>query len=163
MDEVYETANTGNVSIYTVDPRPISELNNLSTSATIGTAVVSTASATPRAASLSRSHRTARGPGCEDGGRSFIGWSDLDRAFEEQYNDATQFYLIFYEPPAPHEDGEYHEIEVQVSYPEVEVRARSGYRELPDSELRGAQGGRSLGAAGLSHGTPGARRRVPPL
>ena len=40
MDEVYETANTGNVSIYAVDPRPISELNNLSTSAAIGTGVV---------------------------------------------------------------------------------------------------------------------------
>ena len=43
MQEVYETANTGNVSIYTVDPRPISELNNLGTSAAIGQGLVSTA------------------------------------------------------------------------------------------------------------------------
>ena len=88
------------------------------------------------------------------GGRSFIGWSDLDRAFEEQYNDSTQFYLIFYEPPAPHEDGEYHQIEVQVSYPEAEVRARSGYRELPDSELRARKVAAALALPGSVMGRP---------
>ena len=154
MDEVYETANTGNVSIYTVDPRPISELNNLSTSATIGTAVVSTA----LRRHVRPAYRDLTVPlvdlAAKTGGRSFIGWSDLDRAFEEQYNDATQFYLIFYEPPAPHEDGEYHEIEVQVSYPEVEVRARSGYRELPDSELRARKVAAALALPGSVMGRP---------
>ena len=154
MDEVYETANTGNVSIYTVDPRPISELNNLSTSATIGTAVVSVA----LRRHVRPAYRDLTVPlvdlAAKTGGRSFIGWSDLDRAFEEQYNDATQFYLIFYEPPAPHEDGEYHEIEVQVSYPEVEVRARSGYRELPDSELRARKVAAALALPGSVMGRP---------
>ncbi len=154
MDEVYETANTGNVSIYTVDPRPTSELNSLGKSASIGTGVVSKA----LRRHVRPAYRDLTVPlvdlAAKTGGRSFIGWSDLDRALEEQYNDATQFYLIFYEPPAPHEDGEYHEIEVQVSYPEAEVRARSGYRELPDSELRARKVAAALALPGSVMGRP---------
>ncbi len=154
MDEVYETANTGNVSIYTVDPRPTSELNSLGKSAAIGSGVLNTA----LRRHVRPAYRDLTVPlvdlAAKTGGRSFIGWSDLDRAFEEQYNDSTQFYLIFYEPPAPHEDGEYHEIEVQVSYPEVEVRARSGYRELPDSELRARKVAAALALPGSVMGRP---------
>ncbi|HJO03975.1 MAG TPA: VWA domain-containing protein [Acidobacteriota bacterium] len=154
MDEVHETANTGNVSIYTVDPRPISELNNLSTSAAVGTGAVSKA----LRSHVRPAYRDLTVPlvdlAAKTGGRSFIGWSDLHRAFEEQYNDSTQFYLIFYEPPAPHEDGEYHEIEVQVSYPGSEVRARSGYRELPDSELRDRKVAAALTLPGSVMGRP---------
>ncbi len=154
MEEVYQTANTGNVSIYTVDPRPLSELNNLSTSAAIGTGVVSTA----LRSHVRQAYRDLTVPlvdiAANTGGRSFIGWSDLDRAFEEQYNDSTQFYLIFYEPPAPHEDGGYHEIEVQVSYPEAKVRARPGYRELPDAALRARKVAAALALPGSVMGRP---------
>ena len=149
-----KTANTGNVSIYTVDPRPISELNNLSTSAAIGSGVLNTA----MRRHVRQAYRDLTVPlvdlAAKTGGRSFIGWSDLDRAFEEQYNDSTQFYLLFYEPPAPHEDGEYHQIEVQVSYPESEVRARAGYRELPDSELRARRVAAALALPGSVMGRP---------
>ncbi len=154
MEEVYQTANTGNVSVYTVDPRPISELNNLGRSAAIGTGVVSTALRNH----VRPAYRDLTVPlvdlAANTGGRSFIGWSDLDRAFEEQFNDSTQFYLIFYEPPGPHEDGEYHEIEVRVSYPEAKVRARSGYRELPDSELRARKVSAALALPGSVMGRP---------
>ncbi len=154
MEEVFETANTGNVSIYTVDPRPTSELNSLGKSATVGSGVLSRA----MRRYVRQAYRDLTIPlvdlAAKTGGRAFIGWSDLDRAFEEQYNDSTRFYLIFYEPPAPHEDGEYHEIEVQVSYPEAEVRARAGYRELPDSELRARKFAAALALPGSVMGRP---------
>ncbi len=154
MEEVFETANTGNVSIYTVDPRPTSELNSLGKSATVGSGVLSRA----MRRYVRQAYRDLTIPlvdlAAKTGGRAFIGWSDLDRAFEEQYNDSTRFYLIFYEPPAPHEDGEYHEIEVQVSYPESEVRARAGYRELPDSELRARKVAAALALPGSVMGRP---------
>ena len=154
IKEVYETANTGNVSIYTVDPRPISELNNLGTSAAIGQGLVSTA----LRRHVRPAYRDLTAPlvevAAKTGGRAFIGWGDLDRAFEEQYKDSTQFYLIYYEPPAPHEDGEYHEIDVQVSYPDVEVRARPGYRELPESELRTRKVAAALALPGSVMGRP---------
>ncbi len=154
MEEVYETANTGNVSIYSVDPRPISALNNLGTSASIGQGLVSTA----LRRHVRSAYRDLTAPlvdvATKTGGRAFIGWGDLGRAFEEQYNDSTQFYLVFYEPPAPHEDGEYHEIEVQVTYPDAEVRARPGYRELPESELRTRKVAAALALPGSVIGRP---------
>ena len=154
MEEVSETANTGNVSIYTVDPRPLSELNSLGTSAAIGDGAVSRA----LRQHVRQAYRDLTVPlvdlAAKTGGRAFIGWSDLDRAFEEQYTDSTQFYLIFYEPPEPHEDGEYHEIEVQVTYPEAEVRARQGYRELADSELRARKVAATLALPGSVMGRP---------
>ncbi len=154
LEDVSEAANTGNVSIYTVDPRPTAELNSLGKGASIGTGEVSRA----LRRHVRQAYRDLTVPlvdlAAKTGGRSFIGWSDLHRAFEEQYDDSTQFYLIFYEPPAPHEDGEYHEIEVQVSYPGSEVRARSGYRELPDSELRDRKVAAALTLPGSVMGRP---------
>ena len=154
MDELYEAANTGNVSIYSIDPRPISELSNLGTRAGVSNYQVSNA--------LRRNVRPAysdlTGPlvdvATNTGGRAFIGWADLDRAFEEQYTDATQFYLIFYQPPAPHEDGEYHRIEVRVASPDAEVRARPGYRELANSELRARKVNAALALPGAVTGRP---------
>ena len=163
MEEVFETANTGNVSIYTVDPRPTSELNSLGKSAAIGSGVLSRA----MRRYVRQAYRDLTVPlvdlAAKTGGRSFIGWSDLAQAFEEQYNDSTQFYLIFYEPPAPHEDGEYHEIEVQVSYPDSEVSSPGRLSRAAGFGAQGSQGRRRLGLAGLSHGAPGAGRRVPPF
>ena len=154
MEELYETANTGNVSIYSIDPRPISELSNLGTRAGIGNNQVSNA--------LRRNVRPAYSDltaplvdaASNTGGRAFIGWADLDRAFEEQYTDASQFYLIFYQPPAPHEDGEYHQIEVRVALPDAEVRARPGYRELTDSELRTRKVNAAMALPGAVTGRP---------
>ncbi len=133
MATLVEAANSGNVSIYTIDPRPISELGALGTRAAVGDNQVARA--------LRRNIRPAYAQltapltevAASTGGRSFIGWAQLDQAFQEQYVDSTQFYTIFYQPPGPHEDGEYHEIQVQVDVPGVEVRARPGYRELPAS------------------------------
>ncbi len=136
MDTLVEAANTGNVSIYAIDPRPISELGSLGTRAAVGDNQVARA--------LRRNIRPAYAQltaplsevAASTGGRSFIGWSDLGRAFREQYVDSTRFYMLFYEPPEPHEDGEYHEIEVEVGVSGAEVRARPGYRELPALERR---------------------------
>ncbi len=154
MEQLYEVANTGNVSIYTIDPRPISELGTLGTRAGVGNNQVSIA--------LRRNVRPAYGDltaplvevATKTGGCAFIGWADLDRAFEEQYNDSTQFYLIFYEPPAPHEDGEYHQIEVRVDSPDAEVRARPGYRELPDSVTKTRKVAAALALPGSVIGRP---------
>ena len=133
MDTLVEAANSGNVSIYTIDPRPISELGSLGTRAAVGDNQVGRAlrrNIRPAYAELTAPLKEVA---ASTGGRSFIGWADLDRAFQEQYVDSTQFYMIFYEPPEPHEDGEYHEIQVRVDVPGAEVRARPGYRELSAS------------------------------
>ncbi len=154
MDELYEVANTGNVSIYTVDPRPISELNNLGTGAEVGNNLVSQAlrrHVRPAYRDLTAPlHDVAN----KTGGRAFIGWSNLSDAFTQQADDASRFYLIFYEPPAPHADGEYHEIEVTLNKPDLGIRARSGYRDLPDSELKIRKIAAALALPGSMMGRP---------
>ena len=154
LDELYETANTGNVSIYTVDPRPISELNNLGTGASVSNNLVSQAlrrHVRPAYRDLTAPlHQIAN----QTGGRAFIGWSNLSDAFEQQTHDASRFYLMFYEPPAPHADGEYHRINVALRRPGLKIRARSGYRELADVELKNRKVAAALALPGSVMGRP---------
>ncbi len=154
LEELYETANTGNVSIYTVDPRPISELNNLGTSASISDNLVSQA----LRRHVRPAYRDLTAPlheiASRTGGRAFIGWSNLSDAFEQQTHDASRFYLVFYEPPPPHADGEYHQIEVALRRPGLQVRARSGYRDLAEPELKTRQIAAALALPGSIMGRP---------
>ena len=154
MDELYEVANTGNVSIYTVDPRPISELNNLGTGASVSNNLVSQA----LRRHIRPAYRDLTAPlhdvASKTGGRAFIGWSNLSDAFEQQTADASRFYLIFYEPPAPHADGEYHRLQVTLNRADVVVRARSGYRDLPEDELKIRKIAAALALPGSMMGRP---------
>ncbi len=154
MEELYETANTGNVSIYTVDPRPISELNNLGTSASVSDNLVSQA----LRRHVRPAYRDLTAPLHEiadrTGGRAFIGWSNMADAFEQQARDASRFYLVFYEPPPPHADGEYHSIEVGLRRPSLQVRARSGYRDLAGPELKTRKIAAALALPGSVMGRP---------
>ena len=154
MDELYEVANTGSVSIYTIDPRPISELSALGTRAGVGNNQVSNALRRNVRPAYSDLTAPLTDVAARTGGRAFIGWADLDRAFEEQYIDTTQFYLIFYQPPAPHEDGEYHEIDVRVNALGADVRARPGYRDVPDSVLKTRRVAAALTLPGSVIGRP---------
>jgi len=154
MDELYETANTGNVSIYAVDPRPISALNNLGTGVSVSNDLVSQALrqyVRPAYRDLTAPLREVAN---RTGGRAFIGWSNLLDAFEQQARDASRFYLVFYEPPPPHADGEYHQIEVILPRPGLQIRARSGYRDLSDSELKTRKIAAALALPGSVMGRP---------
>jgi hypothetical protein len=48
----------------------------------------------------------------------------------------SRFYMLSYAPPAPPEDGEYHEIRVMVAGARYQVRARDGYFDLSDEQRR---------------------------
>ena len=154
MEQLYETANTANVSIYTIDPLPISGLSHLGTSAAIGSYQVSTAFRRHVRPAFRDLSSPLVDVAIHTGGRAFIGWGDLDRAFQEQYTDATKFYLVSYEPPPPQEDGAYHETTVEVNYPDAEVRARPGYRELPETELTTRKVAAALALPGSVMGRP---------
>ncbi len=149
-----EAANSGNVSIYIVDPRPTGSLGSLGSRAAVGDNQVARAlrrNVRPAYAGLTAPLAEVA---ASTGGRSFIGWSDLDRAFQEQYVDSTQFYVVSYEPPEPREDGEYHEIRVQVDVPGADVRARPGYRELPATVRIKREVTAALSFPGLVAGRP---------
>lgn len=63
------------------------------------------------------------------GGRTALNWTDLDRAIGAVLTDTARFYLLTYNPATPREPGGWHDVRVEVTRDDVEVRARRGYRE----------------------------------
>lgn len=114
-EELHRAANTANVSIYSVDPSALHDFypNGI---------IRSRAGGAEDARGNSLRHAAH-----ETGGDVFIGWSELDRVLENIERDAGRFYLLSYVPPGDIGAGEYHEIRIEVSRPDVSVRARKGY------------------------------------
>lgn len=62
------------------------------------------------------------------GGRAILRTNNLDRAFERVVKDASSYYVLAYALPPDRRPGRFHTISVRVNRPNVEVRARGGYR-----------------------------------
>jgi VWFA-related protein len=60
--------------------------------------------------------------------------NDLARAVARIDSDRRNYYLLSYSSSNPVEDGGFRKIAVMVNRPDVEVRARSGYRATPSSD-----------------------------
>jgi hypothetical protein len=60
----------------------------------------------------------------------------LDEVLATIEEESSRYYLLTYAAPPPSGDGEYHEIRVEVSRPDVEVRSRSGYVDYSSDERR---------------------------
>lgn len=137
QEELHRAANSANVSIYTIDPAPAHEWRTPGIDSRVGTAedweLLSSPHVTGSLAGLRDALRDASE---ETGGRSFIGWTDLDRALTEVADDGSRFYLITYATPAPLGDDEYHGIRVEVTRPGAMVRARRGYVDLAAEDRR---------------------------
>jgi len=133
--ELHRAANSANVSIYTIDPLPDHELRTIGSDVRVNSGADATilGSATVQG-SLDSLRDPLRKASSETGGQSFIGWSELDEILPLIERDTSRFYLLTYAAPLPDGDGEYHEIRVDVSSPEYEVRARGGYVDLPEEE-----------------------------
>ncbi len=129
-EELHEAANSANVSIYAVDPSAMAEIRG---------AGLMAGSRSPAMADLMNSARvqsavdgmrdSLRNAAAATGGRAFIHWTDLRGALSEIEEDTSRFYLLAYEPASP-EDGEYHDISVEVTRPGLAVRERKGYLAL---------------------------------
>jgi len=79
------------------------------------------------------------------GGRPFIRWGNIPKALAQVQRETARFYLVTYAPPDPPEDGDYHEIEVEVLRRGVDVRARDGYFDVSDADRRArAETGRQI-------------------
>lgn len=160
QQELHRAANSANVSIYTVDPTPQAEWRS------IGSDVRATADTTDLLgglevqASLDGLRDSLRQAAERTGGRSFIGWSELERVLPEIERDAGRFYLLTYRNPAPLGDGGYHEIRVEVLRPGAQARAREGYVDLPDAERIDRSMSAALALPGTVSGFPVHARAV---
>jgi VWFA-related protein len=111
MEDVVQSANRANVTIHTLDPRPLG-------SSEFGGNMV------------------LRRFADETGGRAIFNTNDHASHLEEVFNDASAYYLIGYAPTRGEiADGKFHEIEVEVNRPRVRVVARRGYWSPKASEL----------------------------
>ena len=69
------------------------------------------------------------------GGKAFYNTNDILGAVREAIDDSRLTYEIGYYPEDVKWDGAFHNIEVKVARPGVEVRARKGYFALPQPKL----------------------------
>jgi VWFA-related protein len=110
MEEVVESANRGNVTIHTLDPRP------LGSSEFGGNFVL-------------------RRFSDETGGRAIFNTNDHAEYLDNVFKDASAYYLVGYTPTRESADGKFHKIDVEVKKPRVRVVARRGYWAPRSEEL----------------------------
>ena len=103
MQDVFEAANRGNVTIHVVDPRGLG---------TEG-----------RGGSRDTLYRLA----AETGGRAIVNTNNFVNGLHDVVADASAYYLLGYTPMRTAPDGKFRKIKVDVRRPGVEVLARKGY------------------------------------
>lgn len=113
MEEVVQAANRGNVTIHTLDPRPLG-------SSEFGGNLV------------------LRRFSDESGGRAIFNTNDHSEYLEAVFKDASTYYLVGYTPTREAADGKFHKIEVEVKRPRVRVVARRGYWAPRAEEMNAA-------------------------
>jgi VWFA-related protein len=111
MEDVVQSANRANVTIHTLDPRPLG-------SSEFGGNMV------------------LRRFADETGGRAIFNTNDHSSHLDGVFDDASAYYLIGYAPSRGEvADGKFHKIEVEVNRPRVRVVARRGYWSPSLAEL----------------------------
>jgi VWFA-related protein len=110
MEEVVQSANRGNVTIHTLDPRPLgmSEFGG---------------------------NMVLRRFSDETGGRAIFNTNDQAEYLDEVIADASAYYLVGYAPARDMADGKFHKIDVEVKRKGVHVVARRGYWAPKAEEL----------------------------
>ena len=130
MDATRETlaaAARGNVSIYGIDPRGLTDLGDQSievgsfpddTSLGLGNQSLQN--------ELRLSQSSLRQLSDDTGGFAVVNRNDFSTAFDRIVRDNSSYYAMAYYPPSD-KAGKFHKIEVRVRRPDLRVRARQGY------------------------------------
>ncbi len=131
--ETLAAAARGNVSIYGIDPRGLTNLADQTievgsfpddTSLGLGTQSMQR--------ELFQSQSSLRQLSDDTGGFAVVNASDFSTAFERIVRDNSSYYAMAYYPPSD-KAGKFHKIDVRVRRPELRVRARQGYVTLKPS------------------------------
>ncbi len=118
MQQVFNTLNRQNTSIYAVDPRGLAAFEY-----DINEGVGLVQDATGLRASLDTLHELA---GNTDG-RAIVNRNDLATGMRQIIRDSSGYYLLGYNSTQAPTDGKFHSIKVNVRRKGVDVRARKGY------------------------------------
>jgi len=166
LEDLARTANSANLSIYTVDPTRRIDLKNnfyrssfdVSRRTALGSGGRSIANEVFAASLRELGDESLRNglvyAANTTGGKSFLSWSDVDRLLEDIEEDNGSYYLLTYAPPSRVGDGKYHSIRVEVVDPSLEVRYRRGYVDYREGERRQRRLEGALAAPGVTIGFP---------
>jgi VWFA-related protein len=113
LKKAMEAANRGNVTIHTIDPRPLG---------TVGFG----------------GDDMLRRIAADTGGRAIVNSNDPTEQLKAVMNDASAYYLLGYSPTRRTNDGKFHEIKVRVKRRGVRLTARRGYWAATEKEITAA-------------------------
>jgi len=130
MRLVFDAANRNNAAIYSLDPRGLAvfefDIDD------VGAAPLPDFATDQRV--LRSTQDTLRTLSEQTDGRAIVNRNRLADGLAQIVQDASFYYLIGYTSDQPPDDGKFHEIQVRVSRPGVEVRARKGFWALTPEE-----------------------------
>ncbi|HEY8536661.1 MAG TPA: VWA domain-containing protein [Vicinamibacterales bacterium] len=129
MRDVIATATRSNVSIYSIDPRGLTNLGDESINVSGGFPEDNSLGLNMESfiRSLRMGQDSLRSLAEETGGFAAVDTNDFSTAFERVVKDNSAYYVLGYYPTNDRRDGRFRRIEVRVKRPGVEVRARRGY------------------------------------
>jgi VWFA-related protein len=118
MRDVFTAATRANAAIYTLDPRGLaSEEFDIADRVDSQTSRRMFTEATDLLRVISD----------QTDGRAIVGRNDPFPELQRMVRDSSAYYLLGYTSTVAARDGKFHEIQVRVKRPNVEVRARKGY------------------------------------
>jgi VWFA-related protein len=123
-------ATRANVNFYTVDPRGLSVLAGTDASVAgppIDADPALRLNATGMQDEVRNQHDSLRVLADETGGFAVLNSNDFNTAFRRIQADNSRYYVLGYYPANDRRDGRFRKIEVKVTRPGLQVRARRGY------------------------------------
>ncbi len=135
LRDVFDACNRNNTSIYALDPRGLTG-GDFDITANI--------SMRTSQAYLNASMDALRTLAENTDGRAIVNRNDLGNAMKQIVRDSSAYYLVGYTTQAP-TDGKFHNIDVRVKRPGVQVRHRRGFWAFSNDDVKRAEAGPRAG------------------
>ena len=119
LRQIFDLANRNNTAIYALDPRGLTAFE-------YGLDVGVVDSRTD-AQMLTSTQNSLRILAEQTDGRAIVNQNDLETGLRQVVRDSSVYYLIGYTSTQEPNDGEFHEIKVNIKREGIRVRARKGY------------------------------------
>lgn len=132
MSNIFRQAQRANVNIYPVDPGGVGSMDLYIESQRAAGRIVFPYEA-------GRNYQDFLITVAENtGGHAFLNTNTFEAGVAQIFRENASYYLIGYRSPDPEPDGKFRRIEVRVSRPGLEVRARNGYHAPKEEDLERA-------------------------
>ena len=151
LRDTITAASRANVSIYSIDPRGLTNLGDTSMEMNY---VPDNPNLRLDSAGLQDELRLSQDSlrvlAEQTGGLAFVNSNDLGEAFDRVVRDNSSYYMLGYYPTNERRDNRFRRIEVRMNKPGLQVRARKGYVSPGKSEPAARRPAKMEGSAELA-------------